>query len=59
MSMKPTLSTGPEKTLEPGLLERRAAVAGILGDTKDMLIVTGPRSRPLEPGRPASGLVTA
>ena len=41
MSMKPTLSTGPSKKVEDGLLERRAAVAGILGDTKDMLIVTG------------------
>jgi len=41
MSMKPTLSTGPSATVEEGLLERRAAVAGILGDTKDMLIVTG------------------
>jgi thiamine pyrophosphate-dependent acetolactate synthase large subunit-like protein len=40
MSMKPTLSTGPEKSLD-GMLERRAAVKGILGDTKDMLIVTG------------------
>jgi phosphonopyruvate decarboxylase len=41
MSMKPTLSTGPSEKVEEGLLERRAAVAGILGDTKDMLIVTG------------------
>jgi phosphonopyruvate decarboxylase len=41
MSMKPTLSTAPAKAVEAGLLERRAAVKGILGDTKDMLIVTG------------------
>ena len=41
MSMKPTLSTAPAKAVESGLLERRAAVKGILGDTKDMLIVTG------------------
>lgn len=41
MSMKPTLSTGPSEKVDEGLLERRAAVAGILGDTKDMLIVTG------------------
>ncbi|MEM9685149.1 MAG: thiamine pyrophosphate-dependent enzyme [Pseudomonadota bacterium] len=41
MSMKPTLSTGPSESLEPGMLERRAAVAELLGDTEDMLIVTG------------------
>ena len=41
MSMKPTLSTGPSEKPEEGMLERRAAVAELLGDTKDALIVTG------------------
>ncbi|MCG8547846.1 MAG: thiamine pyrophosphate-dependent enzyme [Alphaproteobacteria bacterium] len=41
MSSKPGLHTGPEELVQEGMLERRHAVEALLGDTSDMLIVTG------------------
>ena len=41
MSSKLGLHTGPEELVQEGMLERRHAVEALLGDTSDMLIVTG------------------
>lgn len=41
MSSKPALRTGPDETVAEGVLERRHAVSTLMGDTSDMLIVTG------------------
>jgi phosphonopyruvate decarboxylase len=41
MSSKPGLRTGPEDKVQDGMLERRHAVKTLLGDTSDILIVTG------------------
>ena len=41
MASKPKLRTGPDETVAAGMLERRHAVAALLGDVGDALIVTG------------------